>query len=138
MRLLNRIQLSRPSSTACCITEGGTTQAHTAREHVGSSARKKWTLRRMLVKVCRGADSPNPTPGTRGAIPFAHNGCRPNRARAIHYVTSDKRLWGTSFKERHATIGRDSVFSLVNRNLRGKRGVVESNDTVDEAGVMFW
>ena len=26
----------------------------------------------------------------------------------------------------------------MDRNLRGKRGVVESNDTTDEAGAMFW
>ena len=31
-----RIQLSRPSRTACYMTVGGTAQAHTAREHVGS------------------------------------------------------------------------------------------------------
>ena len=41
-------------------------------------------------------------------------------------------------KERHATIGREGVSSTVNRNLCGKRGVVESNDTADEAGAMFW
>ena len=35
----------------------GATQAHTAREHVDSSARSNWTLRRTLVEVCRGEDS---------------------------------------------------------------------------------
>ena len=78
------------------------------------------------------------TQGTRGAIPLARNGCCPHRERAIQYVASDKILWGTSIKERHPTIGRDGVSSTVNRNLRGKRGVVESNDTVDEAGAIFW
>ena len=36
------------------------------------------------------------------------------------------------------TIGCEGVSSTVNRNLRGKRGVVERNDTADEAGAMFW
>ena len=49
----------------------------------------------------------------------------------------DERLWGTSVKEHHATIACDGVSSTVNRNLRGKRGIVESNDTADETGVMF-
>ena len=35
-------------------------------------------------------------------------------------------------------MGRDCVSSTVNRNLRGKRGVVESKATVDEARAMFW
>ncbi|CAN0002495.1 unnamed protein product, partial [Laminaria digitata] len=52
--------LSQPSSTTCCTTDGGITQAHTAREHVGSSARNIWTLRRTLVEVFRGADPSNP------------------------------------------------------------------------------
>ena len=50
----------------------------------------------------------------------------------------DESLWGTNAKERHATIEREGVSSTVNRKLRGKRGVVESNDTADKAGVMFW
>ena len=33
-------------------------QAHTAKEHVGSLSHKNWTLRRMLVEVRKGADSP--------------------------------------------------------------------------------
>ena len=44
----------------------GTTQVHTAREHVGSSARKNRTLRRMLVEDCRGTDLAKP-PQERGA-----------------------------------------------------------------------
>ena len=58
--MLKRIQLSRPSKTACYMTGGGTTHAHSAREHVGSFFRKKWTLRRMRVAVRKGADSPKP------------------------------------------------------------------------------
>ena len=50
----------------------------------------------------------------------------------------DESQWGTNAKERHATIEREGVSSTVNRKLRGKRGVVESNDTADKAGVMFW
>ena len=30
-RVFKRVQLSRPSKTECCITDGGTTQAHTRR-----------------------------------------------------------------------------------------------------------
>ena len=56
----------------------------------------------------------------------------------IHYVASDESLWGTGVKDRHATVGREGVSSALNRDLRGKRGVVESNDTADEAGAMFW
>ena len=56
---------------------------------------------------------------------------------AIQYVASDEGLWGTSVKERHATKGRESVSSAVNRGLRGGRGVVESDDTTDEAGAVF-
>ena len=55
-RVLKRIQLSRPNRTACCMTDGGTAQAHTAREHIGSPSRKNWTLRRMLVEAHKGAD----------------------------------------------------------------------------------
>ena len=50
----------------------------------------------------------------------------------------DASLWGTSVKEHHATIWREGVSSTVNRNLRGKRGVIECNDAADEAGAMFW
>ena len=78
------------------------------------------------------------TPGTRSEFPLAHRGCCSHREHAIQYVGSDEILWGTSVKERLATLGREGVSSTVNRNLRGKRGVVESNDTVDEAGAMFW
>ena len=70
-RVLKRIQLSRPSRTACCITNGGTTQAHTAREHVGSLSWKDWTFRRMLVEVRKGADSPKP-PQERGLQGRSH------------------------------------------------------------------
>ena len=35
------------------------------REHVGASARKKRTLRRTLVEICGGADSPEPTQNQR-------------------------------------------------------------------------
>ena len=73
----------------------------------------------------------------RGALPLASDGCRVDRERAIQYVTSDETLWGTSVKERHATIGRERISSPANRNIRGKRGIVESNDAVDEAGAMF-
>ena len=58
--MLKRIQLSHPRSTACCIPEGGTTQVHTAREFVGCSAPKNWTLNRSLVDVRREADLLNP------------------------------------------------------------------------------
>ena len=47
------------------MTDGGTAQAHTAREHVGSMSRKNGTLRRILVEVRKGADSPKP-PQERG------------------------------------------------------------------------
>ena len=112
---MKRIQLSRPSSTACCITEGGRTQAHTARKHVGSSAQKKWTLRRTLVEVCRGADSPKP-PQDRGAHFRSHatDAACPHREHVIQYVASDEGLWGTSVKEHHATIWREGVSSTVN------------------------
>ena len=78
------------------------------------------------------------TPETSGAIPLARNGCHPHREHAIEHVEPDNSLWITSVKERQATVGRDGVSLTVNRNLRGKRGVVESNDTVDEAGAIFW
>ena len=55
----------------------------------------------------------------------------------IKYVAFDEGMWETSVKERHATIGREGISSTVNRNLRGKRGVIESNGTADEAGSMF-
>ena len=78
------------------------------------------------------------TSGTRSAFSFARDGCYPHREHAIQYVAYDESLWGTSVKERHATIGRESVSSTVYRNFRGKKGVVERNDTVDEAGAMSW
>ena len=53
------------------MTDGGTTQAHTAREHVGSLSRKNWTLRWMLVEVRKGADSPKP-PQERGLQGRSH------------------------------------------------------------------
>ena len=67
-RVLKRIQRSGPSNTAYCVTDGGTTQAHTVSKHVGSLSRKNWTLRRMLVDVRKEADSSNPPqePGLQG------------------------------------------------------------------------
>ena len=58
--MLKRIQLLRPSKTACCMTGGGTTHVHAAREHVGLFSRENWMLRRMRVAVRKGADSPKP------------------------------------------------------------------------------
>ena len=104
---------------------------------MGASARNNWTLRRTLVDVCRGEDSPK-LPQEREAHLLARDGCGPHREHAIKYVASDQSLWETRVKERYATIGREGVSSTVNRNLRGKRGVVASNDTPDEAGAMFW
>ena len=78
------------------------------------------------------------TPGTRSVFPLARDGCCPHRKHAIQYVASDEILWGTSIEERHATIRREGVSATVNRNLRGERGIVESNDAADEAGAMFW
>ena len=46
-------------------------KTHTAREHVGSLSRKNWTLRRMLVEVRKGADSPKP-PQERGLQGRSH------------------------------------------------------------------
>ena len=65
------------------------------------------------------------TPGTRSASPLARDGCCPHREYAIQYVAPDESLWGTSVKERHATIEREGVSSTVNHNVRGKRGVDE-------------
>ena len=104
---------------------------------MGSSARKKWTLRRTLVEVCREADSPKP-PQDRGAHLGSHATDAAPTKSVIQYVASDEGLWGTSVKEHHVTIGREGVSSAVDRDLRGERGVVESSDTADEAGAMFW
>ena len=65
------------------------------------------------------------TPETRSTYPLARDGCCPHREHAIQYVASDEGLWGTSVKERHATIGREDVSSSVKRDFRGERGVVE-------------
>ena len=78
------------------------------------------------------------TPGTRSAFPLARDGCCLHREHAIQYVASDETLLGTNVKDRRATVGREGVSSTVNRNLSGKIGVVESNDTADEAGAMVW
>ena len=43
----------------------------TLREHVGSLLRKNWTLRRMLVEVRKGANSPNP-PQEQGLQDLSH------------------------------------------------------------------
>ena len=40
--------------------------------------------------------------------------------------------------ERHTNERREGVGSDVNRDLRGERGAIESNDTADEAGPVFW
>ena len=69
--MVKRIRLSRPSNTACCITEGGTTQAHTVREHVGSLPQSNWTLRRMVIEVRKGEDSSKP-PQERGLLGRSH------------------------------------------------------------------
>lgn len=58
--VVNCIQLSRPGSTACGITEGGTTQTHSVGGHAGSSERKHRTHRRSLVGICKGEDSSKP------------------------------------------------------------------------------
>ena len=53
---------SRPSKTACCMTGGGTTHVHTAREHVGSFSRENWALRWMRFALRKWAHSPKPPP----------------------------------------------------------------------------
>ena len=79
----------------------------------------------------------NTTPGLRNAFPFARDGCCPHGENATQYVASDEGLWGTSVKERHSTKRREGISSAVNNDLRCERGVVESNDTADEAGAVI-
>ena len=56
----NRIQLSRPRSTSCCMASDGTTYAHTVNDAVGWSSRKNFTLKRSATEVWRGGDLPTP------------------------------------------------------------------------------
>ena len=127
--MLKRIQLSRPSSTECCITEGGTAQAHALREHVGSLSRKTWTLRRMLVEVRKGADSPKP-PQERG-LSHAAPEAAPNNS--IPCNTSRR----TSIEERHASVRRNGVTFAMYCDFGGERNLVQRHSTPDEAGAVW-
>ena len=102
----------------------GTSQAHTAKEHEGSSARKKWTLRRTLVEVQRGGFAKTNL-GSMSAFPIARDGRCPHREHTVQHVSPDESLLGTSVKEHHATKRREGVNPAVNRDLRGERGVVK-------------
>ena len=81
----------------CCITEAGTTQAQTPREYVsiGPSSRNKWMLRRSLVEVFRGDDSPKPPQRTRGAFMLARDGRRPDRDHAIQNISPNEKYAGS-------------------------------------------
>ena len=79
--------------TACCITEGGTTQAHTATKLVGSSAREDWTLKRTLVEVRTGADLRNP-PLERGAEPCSQLTAAAPPVRICSKTSRWMQFWG--------------------------------------------
>ena len=112
-------------------------QAHTAREHVGSLSRKNWTLRRMLVEVRKGADSPKP-PQERGLQGLSH-AAEAAPTKVIRSNTSRRmKAWGgTSIEERHANVGPNGVSSAMYCNFGGERDVVECHSTPDEAGAVF-
>ena len=78
------------------------------------------------------------TPGTRSAYSARTRRMLPP-PRACDPI---RRVWRTSMGNQCQGAPRNhrarGVSSTVNRNLRGKRGAVESNDTADEAGAMFW
>ena len=53
------------------MTDRGTAQAHTARDQVGSLSRRNWRLKRKLIEVGKGADSPK-LPQERGLQGRSH------------------------------------------------------------------
>ena len=75
------------------MTEGGTTQAHTARELVGCSARKNWTLKRTRVEVRRGADLPN-RPQERGAEPCSQLTAAAPPVSICSKTSRRRKVWG--------------------------------------------
>ena len=137
--MLKRIQLSLQSKTACCMTSGGTTHAHTAREHVGSFSRENWTLRRMQVAVRKGADSPK-LPQERGLLGRSHAD-KATPTNIIRSSTSRRMqvcLRAVSIEELRTTVRRSGVSSGMCCNLGSERNVVQRHGTPDEAGAVFW
>ena len=101
-RVLKRVQLSWSSKTACCMTGGGTTHAHTAREHVDSFS----TLSRMRVVVRKRADLLKP-PQERGLLGLSHA----DEAAPTSSIRSNtsRRMKGASTEERHTYVRRNGV-----------------------------
>ena len=69
---------------------------------------------------------------------FARDGCRTNRENVIHNNSWNESLWGASVKKRHAAKRCKNASSAVNRDFGCKRGVIEGNGALDEAGAVFW
>ena len=119
------------------MTDGGTKQTHTAREHVGSLSRKNWTLRRMLAKVRKGADSPKP-PQQRGLQGHSHT-AESALTKSIRSNTSRRmKVWGkpvsgsaTHLQGAMASPPLCIAILVVNEN------VAEHHSTPDEAGAVF-
>ena len=68
---MNRIQLSRPRSTSCCMASVGPMYAHISSDVVGWSSWKNCVLKRAAVEVWRGGDLPKPPPGPQWSVTFA-------------------------------------------------------------------
>ena len=80
------------------MTDGGTTQANTTREHVGSLSWEKRTLKRLLVEVREGEDLSKPSPGTRAAGPLSRRRGGAYQQPMIQQVASDEGLGYISIK----------------------------------------
>ena len=130
--------MSRSSSTACCITERGGHAGPYCEGARGLIGSKKMDAQADARRSLQSGRFVKTIPESRNSFPFSRYGCCSHREHVIQYAASDKEPWGTSIKGRHATKRCEGVSSAVNRDLRGERGVVESNDTADEAGAVFW
>ena len=119
------------------MTDGGTAQTHTAREHVGSLSSKHWTLRRILAEFRKGEDSQKPPQegGLQGGSHAAE--AAPTKRIRCYTSRSDEGLGGTSIEERHASVRRNGVPSAMYCNFGSERNVAERHSTPDEAGAVF-
>ena len=106
------------------MTDGGTAQAHTAREHVRSLSRKNRTLMRILVEVRKGADSPKP-PQERGLQGHSHAAeAAPTKSIRSNTTRRMKVLGETCIEEHYVSVRHNGIPSAMYCKFGSKRNVV--------------
>ena len=116
---------------------GGSTYAHTAREHVGSLSRKHLDDQVDVSQISNRSTYGKATLGVRAAGPLACRRSGAYQTHTVQHVTSFAGLMGTSIEERRASLRRNGVPSVMYCNFGSGRNVVRLHRTPEKVGAVF-